>query len=55
MIIFTLANILFWIDYLEIYKMKVQPLLGLIIFLMPITTVIYKKIIFSSKSSPKNN
>lgn len=42
---FVTANILFWIDYLAIFPVTTQHILGILIFGMPISVAVFKKLL----------
>jgi hypothetical protein len=43
---FTTLNIIFWLDYLKLFNLTVQSLLGFLIFLMIFSVASFKKLIF---------
>ncbi|MBD3238186.1 MAG: hypothetical protein GF332_00905 [Candidatus Moranbacteria bacterium] len=46
LITFVAVNIMFWIDYLGVYKFNAQSIFTIIIFLMLFSSAIIKKFIF---------
>jgi hypothetical protein len=46
---FATLNIIFWLDYANVLELEIQSLLGFLIFLMILSSALFKKIIFKYK------